>query len=503
MKSGKKRLGTVAILLFWLIMMGWLLRREVLIPTLQPGQVAITSEEPREAWMGVFLNSARNEEGHTVESQQVGRVHFASRPETREGLAGAALELDAEVHLNLLSKATDLYLEGSVWRPRDVPRAVFEFEVRSADYDFQVAGEVAEGMLRAQVTSVGETLPLEMPVDDGVLFGSGMGTALQFPVLEVGEEYRLESFDPLTLSKGTAKVRCVAKEVLSLREGPVETSRLEVEMSGIRSLAWVDEFGEVVRAETPVGLVLERLPPSDGSAEVDLAAASGSAGEDLLGLTAIEPTGERPFRGARDMVFAVSGLEGIDLPLDRVQQSLGEGKLRISTPPEPVAVGAGTVEGYLASDAFVQSDHPNIRQQARSIVGDEEDPWQQALKIHEWVFVRLEKEAVVSVPSALEVLARRRGDCNEHTVLFTALARSIGLPTRIAIGLVWSDDLGGFYYHAWPEVHLSEGWVWLDPTLGQPRADATHIKLLNGGIETWPQILPFLGRLEIDVLSIE
>ncbi len=109
---------------------------------------------------------------------------------------------------------------------------------------------------------------------------------------------------------------------------------------------------------------------------------------------------------------------------------------------------------------------------------------------------------MISIPSALEVLEQRRGDCNEHTVLFTALARAAGLPTRIAIGIVWSDELEGFYYHAWPEVHLGD-WIWMDPTLGQPVADATHIKLLNGGIASWPSLLPYLGRLEVEVLDVE
>jgi len=156
----------------------------------------------------------------------------------------------------------------------------------------------------------------------------------------------------------------------------------------------------------------------------------------------------------------------------------------------------------LRADAFVQSDHPAIRRQADAIVGAESDPWLRALALHDWVFEHVEKEPVVRIPSALEVLERRRGDCNEHTVLYAALARAAGLPTRIAIGLVWSDAYDGFYYHAWPEVRIGD-WVRIDPTLGQPLADATHLKLLTGGIESWPQLLPYLGRLEIEVVDVE
>ena len=67
----------------------------------------------------------------------------------------------------------------------------------------------------------------------------------------------------------------------------------------------------------------------------------------------------------------------------------------------------------------------------------------------------LEKKPTVSLPSAREVLRTRVGDCNEHTVLYVAMARALGLPARIAVGLVYLR--GAFYYHAWPEVYVDGG----------------------------------------------
>jgi len=108
----------------------------------------------------------------------------------------------------------------------------------------------------------------------------------------------------------------------------------------------------------------------------------------------------------------------------------------------------------------------------------------------------------VNVPTALEVLRTRQGDCNEHSVLFAALARSVGVPTRVAVGLVWSDELERFAFHAWPEVHCGE-WVAVDPTLGQKQADATHIRLFTGSVETWGKVLLYLNRISVTVLSVE
>ncbi len=524
----KRWLFAVPIIAFWLVMMGQLMRSEIGVRRLAGGDHAYGRlRTPTESWLGIFL----------AEGQRIGHVHLRQAPEARHDQIGVRMILKARMRLQLLDKNSDLDLSGSVWRPDEATSAEFEFAVRSAGFNFEVKGDVSGGELRGEMVSAGEMIPLHLPVDDGMLFSSGLGSALRFPSMEVGDEYRLDSFDPLTLSKSEARVKCTAKETLRLGETEVVTCRLKVTTGGLSSLAWIDDDGEVVRAETPIGLVLERLtpPPVGLSPAQEL---SDGVATSLLNRTAIRPTGQKPFRSARTMKVRLSGLDNLTLPEDRAQVSLGAGIYQLTTPSEPtskslsVAVtpevrGEVPPEGdkrkvppegdkrkvppegdkrealeHLAPDAFVQSGHPKILHQATTIVDDEDDPWRRSLKIHDWVFSRLDKEPVISIPSALEVLEQRRGDCNEHTVLFAALARAASVPTRIAIGIVWSDELGGFYYHAWPEVYL-DGWYWMDPTLGQTLADATHIKLLNGGTETWPRLLPYLGNLEIEVLAVE
>jgi transglutaminase-like putative cysteine protease len=116
----------------------------------------------------------------------------------------------------------------------------------------------------------------------------------------------------------------------------------------------------------------------------------------------------------------------------------------------------------------------------------------------EWVYKNIEKKPTISIPNALEVLRIKQGDCNEHTTLYTALARSAGIPAKIDIGLVYSK--GGFYYHAWPEAFVGE-WVSLDPTLNQFPADGTHIKFIEGDLDKQVEILSIVGRLSIEILE--
>jgi transglutaminase-like putative cysteine protease len=96
------------------------------------------------------------------------------------------------------------------------------------------------------------------------------------------------------------------------------------------------------------------------------------------------------------------------------------------------------------------------------------------------------------------VLRLRAGDCNEHTQLYVALARSIGIPARSAAGLAYVR--GKFYYHAWPEVHLGD-WVPVDPTFGQFPAEAAHLRFVTGGFTRQAELLRLIGALEIEVLD--
>jgi hypothetical protein len=157
-----------------------------------------------------------------------------------------------------------------------------------------------------------------------------------------------------------------------------------------------------------------------------------------------------------------------------------------------------SLASYLAPEPLVQSDDPRIQAQARQLQDRYRRPADFAHRLTEWVYDNLDKRVTMSVPSAVEVLDSRRGDCNEHTVLYVALARAAGLPARTAAGLVYVD--GSFFYHAWPEVYL-DGWVAVDPTLGQFPADAAHLRFVIGGLARQVELIRLIGQLELEVLG--
>jgi len=88
----------------------------------------------------------------------------------------------------------------------------------------------------------------------------------------------------------------------------------------------------------------------------------------------------------------------------------------------------------------------------------------------------------------------RRGYCEQFAATFAGMARSLGIPTRVAVGFTWGDwdEARGEYVvrgrnaHAWPEVYFAgAGWVVFDPTPGRARpfdSDITGLQEAQFGL---------------------
>ena len=161
-------------------------------------------------------------------------------------------------------------------------------------------------------------------------------------------------------------------------------------------------------------------------------------------------------------------------------------------------MAAGGMKPYLEPELNIQSDDEEIRRKAREICGPDREPTTVARKLLDWVYRNVDKKPVLSIPSALEVLRTRAGDCNEHATLLTALLRAAGIPGRLCIGLVYTRDK--FYYHAWTEAYLGE-WISMDATLNQMPADASHVKILEGNLDKQVEIAGLIGELKVQILD--
>ena len=354
--------------------------------------------------------------------------------------------------------------------------------------------------------------------------------------LEVGRTYTIRLFDPMLMQEQETEVRILAESTLVVpdsasfdstagrwvpaRFDTVRAWKVSQQYGGIGISSWVDQQGRIVSATSPIGFRMERtafeMAVENWRRTRGAARPAAGRGEDVIAATAIaanvalQPASLAELR----VVLRNVSLEGFDLGGGR-QQLLGdtlvvrrEAGVALTAPQAAWPAGLVThlpirdtaLDAELAAEPLVQSNDPRIQAQARLIAGREHRAGPVAELLTHWVYDNLEKKITISVPSALQVLEDRRGDCNEHTVLYVALARALGLPARTAAGVVYLR--GHFYYHAWPEVWLGQ-WVAVDPTFNQYPADASHLRFVVGGLARQVELIRLIGRLGLKVVGTE
>jgi hypothetical protein len=174
---------------------------------------------------------------------------------------------------------------------------------------------------------------------------------------------------------------------------------------------------------------------------------------------------------------------------------------------EPVA---GEVDAaFTKPNAIVTSDDVRVRSLATRITRGLIDPWEKVTAINKWVAQNVrDKNFKVAFAAASEVARNLSGDCTEHSVLAAALCRAVGIPSRVAIGLIYVDELEGFGYHMWDEVFVNNRWVAIDPSFDQTTVDAVHIKLSDTSLEgvapfeAFLPVVSVVNRLSIEPIEI-
>jgi len=318
--------------------------------------------------------------------------------------------------------------------------------------------------------------------------------------LRVGDTFPLPFFDPSSLLQKQLLIKVTAKEVLTLHRVTYDAFRLETDLWGKTLTFWVDENGETLKEEGAMGFTTVKSSAAKAPQEIE-------GGTDLYEMTAVAP--DRPLKDSVRLGYLRMRLEGVDGTnpvLNRGRQRMHEGALEIQKEkiptPSPFAIGEHELpaewKDFLEPEFNIESRDKSILEAAQRIAGEDRDSVSVAKKLLQWVYRNVDKKPVLSIPSALEVLRSRAGDCNEHATLLTALLRAAGIPARLCIGLVYTRDK--FYYHAWTEAYLGE-WISMDPTLNQMPADASHVKLLEGNLDKQVELAGWIGELKVQILD--
>jgi transglutaminase-like putative cysteine protease len=493
---------SVVILVAWVACMAVLVNRSYLQAS--PANLAtdLARYGPTATWRGVYYRGEKI--GFTV-SQTI---------RTDEGFE---LQEDARLVMTLFGSTSTTTIHTTAWVDTNFALRSFEFSLDPGTGALQVRGTVnapgstagAGQRLTVAITSAGRTRTEERSLAEAPVMALNLSRLLASRGLAAGARHRWTIFDPATLSNAAIDLHVGDREVVRTRDGVIPAFRVEMAFQGLTMTSWVTDTGDVVREESPLGLMTLRESPEQAQG----LAIPGRVQADLLRMSAVVPVMKQRIDEPRDVRRMRIRLEGADLSapdVEGVGQTV-DGSIIDIRDPQTLQAGPADPEAgqYLAAEAFIESDAPEIVEEAARAMQGAVGPRARAEQLTRYVNALLDKKPTVSLPSALDVLRTKVGDCNEHTVLYVAMARASGIPARIAVGLVFMrGGQGAFYYHAWPEVYLDEGggrglWLPVDPTLNQFPADGTHLRLVRGGLDKQAAIVPLIGRLRMDVLDLE
>ena len=496
----------ILILVAWAACMATVVNRAYLqaAPTLATD---LARYGPTAVWKGVYYRGAKI--GFTVS-------------QTTRTTDGFELREDGRLQMMLLGADTPAVLQTTVQVDRRFALRSFEFSLDPGTGAVRVSGSIAAPpapggphRLTYSVTASGSTRTEQRDLPEAPVLSQNLSRVLAAAGLRAGARHVLTIFDPATLRNVPVTLQVVRREVVRGADGGVVPAfRVDLEYQGLRTVSWVTDTGDVVREESPLGLMTIRESPErarglavPGRIQTDLLRASAIVPARASGVTA------RRIEDARDVRQMRIRLAGAQLPAGELTGvgQIADGDVIELRDRQTLRAGPADPEAaqHLSPEPFIESDDPAIVAEASRAIAGVAGTRARAERLTRYVNGLLDKKPTVSLPSARDVLRTKVGDCNEHTALYVAMARAIGIPARIAVGLTYVRGVqGAFYYHAWPEVYIDEGndrglWLPVDPTLNQFPADTTHLRLARGGLDKQTAILPLIGQLRMTIEDLD
>jgi transglutaminase-like putative cysteine protease len=165
---------------------------------------------------------------------------------------------------------------------------------------------------------------------------------------------------------------------------------------------------------------------------------------------------------------------------------------------------------YSRPTRYLQSNDPRVMEHARRAAIGRVYRGEIAVAMEKYVDEKLAKKNFsTALASAAEVAQSLEGDCTEHAVLLAAMLRAGKIPSRIAVGLVYTGQTAGFGGHMWTEAWLDGQWIPLDATLGRGGIGAAHIKLGESSfdddavapVSLFLPMMSLLGNMTIEVVE--
>lgn len=368
----------------------------------------------------------------------------------------------------------------------------------------RLTGKVVNGGLLVKQTGDGKSRERLLKFKGELIPGPALNLYPLMRELTAGKVYRIQTFDPEEI-----KVKAVKITVLGESSTPDGQPAIKLRNNlypFVDNDIWMDRQGNTLLESVRDGLVVTKAELPDKLAAV----VSGMAlsKKDLIydfSLVRVEPGLKQEPSKLAGLAVVIQGYDP-QLPLvtngwQWAERSVDRVVIKTGTLRPAVLVSTDPPDNrYLLAQDGIEAASPPIVAKAKQVTAGKAGAAERARALAIWTAQFL-TDTVDDGGSAQAALERKSGNCQSHAKLYTALARSSGIPTRFISGLV-SQDGRGFLYHSWAESWIDGRWVAVDPTFGQLPADPTHLALFEG--HTLAELAPLvgvIGKIKISVLE--
>jgi transglutaminase-like putative cysteine protease len=473
----------------------------VILSTLLIGLAASAAEHfPNETWMGIYIGKLK-----------VGYARLYSEKADFEGKPGYRMESTSVMAVAMLGSAVEQNLNTVTYLNTNYEPVHEVFKMSSGGVSTTVTARFTPTEIIADMDSGGKKTSKKIPIPPGSKLVGEDSTLLSGSAkLKVGDKMSYKSFDPLMLALDDVQIEVVRAEDLALEDGKHHCLVIKSTTPLGNATSWQDDDDNLLKVEMDMGFVMVR--------ESKAAAQSMSSGEyappaDLAVVTSAQTkTKIADPRNVKYLKVRLGGFTDKSLVLSDSRQKAkytgGENpsaEYRITARDFDASKSATlpikdpAMAEYLSEAAYIEPDDLKIKAAAVHIVGGEKNAFKAASLIRDWVSENMQTNADIGViRSSTEILNARTGVCRDYAVLYTALARAAGIPTKIVTGMIYWKD--GFYYHAWVESFVGE-WVPMDATLSGAFVDATHIKLAEGDTTAMFKMVKAVGTLKAEIVE--
>lgn len=470
----------IIIVIVWVILFGMLLRRDYFIKTIDTRESQIIRKDREESFSGVYFKDDR--------------IGYVKNRLVEDG-ENYRLFQEAYLVLNIMEQSHPVHLVINAGLDQTMLLQNFDFSLSSPFYVMSATGKVDGSTINFNLTTGKEQISDSIRLATPPFLSTNRRSYLLKQNLKPGDKLKIPYFDPISLSGKDTVLEYKGYDKILIKGRVHRLHHFIESFSGMRINSWLDESGKVIKEESPAGFTFIAEPEFKAT---DIK----TEGKEILSSVSVKLEGAMPadYATRSRLRYRLSYPPEAEVEVDLDRQESAAGLLTVSREEIPAKSAEPCLnsEAKLAATPYVQTNHARITELTGSMITAGMSSLEKVRTISAWVFNNLEKRPVLGIPDALTTLTTRLGDCNEHAALFAAMARNIGIPTRIVAGVTFHE--GAFFYHAWNEVCLGGNWLSVDTTKNQIPADVTHIKFVEGETSEQIKIGALLGNLRIEVI---